>query len=154
MKLCLVDPESKELKQFLNPPNPQDFQDGDMVGTLQCYWDTSGAVPFFGPTDDNLRFVYDTVEGVFNVLPDAKHTTWDSESQSWIVDRPSLMDHIRGERTHALSTTDWTQLSDAPLSAEKKQEFAEYRQALRDMPATNENVESPGEVVWPTVPSL
>jgi len=154
MKLCLVNPESKELIQFLNPPNPQDYQNGDMVGPHQCYWDTADAVPFFIVDDENHRFVYDVVEGIFNMHSDTKHTSWDSETQSWVTDRPSLLDNIRVDRNMLLKNTDWTQVTDAPFSSEKKQEFVTYRQALRDMPSTYENVGAPGDVVWPTPPSL
>ena len=27
MKLCLIDPNTKELLQIMNPPNPQDFEE-------------------------------------------------------------------------------------------------------------------------------
>lgn len=35
-------------------------------------------------------------------------------------------------RRFLLKDSDWTQLPDVPLSAEKKAEWATYRQALRD----------------------
>lgn len=40
----------------------------------------------------------------------------------------------RADRNALLATTDWTQLADAALSAEKKAEWVQYRQALRDLP--------------------
>ena len=43
---------------------------------------------------------------------------------------------IRGERDRLLTATDWTQLPDAPLTAEQRQSWREYRQALRDAPAS------------------
>jgi len=58
---------------------------------------------------------------------------------------------IRDKRNGYLGKTDWTQMPDAPLTAEKKTEFAEYRQALRDI--TN-NLDNSDEVVWPTEPTL
>jgi hypothetical protein len=39
---------------------------------------------------------------------------------------------IRGWRNSELSRTDWTQLADSPLN---KEAWANYRQALRDLPA-------------------
>ena len=39
---------------------------------------------------------------------------------------------IRAWRNSQLARTDWTQLADSPLD---KQAWAEYRQALRDLPA-------------------
>lgn len=56
---------------------------------------------------------------------------------------------IRSQRNSLLSLSDWTQLADAPLTAEQKQEWAEYRQALRDVP---EQAGFPENVVWPSTP--
>lgn len=47
-----------------------------------------------------------------------------------------LYEGLRIERNKLLLQSDWTQLSDAPLSNEKKQEWANYRQQLRDLPDT------------------
>ena len=47
-----------------------------------------------------------------------------------------LYEGLRRQRNKLLLESDWTQLSDAPLSAEKKQEWADYRQQLRDLPDT------------------
>jgi hypothetical protein len=57
---------------------------------------------------------------------------------------------IRRERRSILSECDWTQGNDSPLSSEKKAEWAEYRQALRDLPST---VTDPTHVTWPTPPT-
>ena len=57
---------------------------------------------------------------------------------------------VRAQRNSLLSLSDWTQLADAPLTAEKKQAWAEYRQALRDVP---EQADFPDAVAWPMAPS-
>jgi len=41
---------------------------------------------------------------------------------------------MRSKRDGLLSGSDWTQLADSPLTDSKKQEWATYRQALRDFP--------------------
>ena len=56
---------------------------------------------------------------------------------------------VRAQRNSLLNLCDWTQLSDAPLTTEQKQEWAEYRQALRDVP---EQAGFPAAVVWPSAP--
>ena len=56
---------------------------------------------------------------------------------------------IRAQRNLLLTQCDWTQLPDAPLTAEQKQAWAEYRQALRDVP---EQAGFPENVAWPLVP--
>ena len=56
---------------------------------------------------------------------------------------------IRNERNLRLAYTDWTQLPDAPLKAEQKAAYAEYRQALRDIP---EQAGFPDAIEWPEEP--
>jgi len=55
---------------------------------------------------------------------------------------------VRGERNFRLMRCDWTQLPDAPLSNIEMQEWASYRQALRDI-TTQSN---PFNIQWPTAP--
>lgn len=43
---------------------------------------------------------------------------------------------LRSERNALLSYSDWTQIPDAPLSDNKRQEWVNYRQQLRDLPDT------------------
>jgi len=43
---------------------------------------------------------------------------------------------VRLWRNSELARTDWTQMPDSPLTAEQRQAWADYRQALRDFPAT------------------
>lgn len=60
------------------------------------------------------------------------------------------MDQIRFQRDQKLAESDWTQLSDSPLSSTVKTAWATYRQALRDITTTYPN---PEDVVWPTPPN-
>ena len=57
---------------------------------------------------------------------------------------------LRAQRNSLLVASDYTQLQDAHLSAEKKSAWADYRQALRDLP---ENATDPTQVTWPVSPS-
>jgi len=56
---------------------------------------------------------------------------------------------IRAERNGKLSSSDWTQIADAALGAHTAEEWATYRQELRDLPSKHSKV---SEVVWPTPP--
>lgn len=56
---------------------------------------------------------------------------------------------IRARRNGLLASSDWTQLPDAPLTAEEKQAWSDYRQLLRDI---MENVTTIDQVVWPDEP--
>ena len=53
---------------------------------------------------------------------------------------------VRAQRDALLAETDWTQVSDAPVNA---QAWADYRQALRDVP---EQPGFPGDIEWPAKP--
>ena len=44
------------------------------------------------------------------------------------------LQRVRLERNKMLLNTDWTQVSDAPLSSSGRQLYREYRQYLRDIP--------------------
>lgn len=60
------------------------------------------------------------------------------------------MDEIRAERDVLLRDSDFSQLDDAPYNASSKAEWATYRQALRDLPASVGDVD---DVTWPVKPS-
>jgi hypothetical protein len=62
---------------------------------------------------------------------------------------PLTWDTIRAQRNFLLAQSDWTQLADAPLTAEQKNAWTVYRQALRDVPSS---FSTPEEVVWPAIP--
>jgi hypothetical protein len=60
---------------------------------------------------------------------------------------------IRPNRDRLLAISDWTQIPDAPLTTEKKAEWAAYRQELRNLPATFSDAVYPNEVIWPESPA-
>ena len=57
---------------------------------------------------------------------------------------------IRNRRNALLKESDWTQYPDSPLSAEQKQAWATYRQALRDIP---NQAGFPTDVQFPAAPN-
>lgn len=57
------------------------------------------------------------------------------------------IDRVRSKRNGLLKESDWTQLSDAPVS---HQAWSDYRQALRDIP---EQSGFPSNVIWPEKPT-
>ena len=56
---------------------------------------------------------------------------------------------VRSRRNGMLRNTDWTQIGDAALGDHTAEEWATYRQSLRDVPQTYSRV---SEVVWPNDP--
>ena len=59
---------------------------------------------------------------------------------------------IRSKRNELLKESDWTQLNDCPLSASKKQEWATYRQQLRDLPSSYQSANNIADVIFPSNP--
>lgn len=59
---------------------------------------------------------------------------------------------IRRVRDIRLANSDWTQMPDAPLSEESKQQWSTYRQQLRDLPDSYPNLTSMDNVVFPEKP--
>lgn len=55
---------------------------------------------------------------------------------------------VRDGRNQLLLGCDWTQLSDSPLTTEKKNEWQTYRQSLRDITEQSD----PFSINWPTKP--
>jgi hypothetical protein len=56
---------------------------------------------------------------------------------------------VRNERNTKLTQCDWTQLDDTPLDNLAKSAWANYRQALRDVP---DQAGFPFNVTWPVQP--
>ena len=65
----------------------------------------------------------------------------------------TALNELRQERSSMLLGTDFTQLNDASLTDQEKNEWAIYRQALRDLPQNNPNIKDISEVVFPDPPS-
>lgn len=57
--------------------------------------------------------------------------------------------NIRAQRDKLLRATDYTQMPDLPIDPERRAEWAVYRQALRDLPASPEILD---QLSWPIPP--
>jgi len=88
---------------------------------------------------------YKIVNNVRIELTASEEAELDAQAEAADLD----MNHIRGQRDGLLRSTDWTQLGDAALGDHTAEEYAEWRQALRDLPQTYSRV---SEVVWPEDP--
>lgn len=84
--------------------------------------------------------------------PQGDLSYWDSNAEMWRLDNTKLQSYIREMRNYKLTACDWTQLPDAPLNAQKKEEWLTYRQKLRDLPPLYNNVTDFNHVVWPNPP--
>lgn len=78
--------------------------------------------------------------------------TWNGTTWTWDIE--DMRDLVRGRRLDKLNTSDWTQVSDVPLTDAKKAEWATYRQSLRDMPTlVDSDTSSVDSLTWPTEPA-
>ena len=70
-----------------------------------------------------------------------------------LEDRAAAVDldftFTRAHRDALLRESDWTQIADAALGDHTAEEWAAYRQELRDLPSKHSKV---SEVVWPDDP--
>ncbi len=65
----------------------------------------------------------------------------------------SCATELRIQRDRLLKESDWTQAADSPLSDTKKAEWATYRQALRDLPASYASETDLTKVNFPDIPT-
>ena len=128
-------PNRIRLSTGLTKTDRSTFTEKDLV-------DAGYTGPYEKP-DDIVRGFFEKVE-------------WNSESLSWektTIPELELMAKVRVERNNGLELSDWTQLPDSPLTEEKKAEWAEFRQKLRDLP---ENIPSDptkySNFIWPQRP--
>ncbi len=93
-----------------------------------------------------------TPEGKFQ-LSEAEELEIDAQEQAWAdgADDRLAAEH-RATRNQLLANSDWTVLTDSPLTDDVKTSWATYRTALRNLP-TNENWPSLEDADWPTKPS-
>jgi len=109
-------------------------------------WSGNEGVKFY-PVEEATRPKYDPLYKIHNpeyTIDDINYkvvqtylTTPVSDEIAWNI--------IRQQRNNKLYESDWTQLADAPLSDEQKDEYKIYRKALRDITIQND----PFSIVWP-----
>ena len=85
------------------------------------------------------------VNNVYIEMTDAEVAQGNAAAEAADLD----MSGVRSDRNNRLRNSDWTQLGDAALGDHTAEEWATYRQSLRDLPATYSRV---SEVVWPNDP--
>ena len=119
---------------FPNVSFPAEVND-ESINQFYVYRVQSTARPSY---DDTVNTLVDSVELV--------NEKW---VQKWIVENITeevAIFNVRRKRDRLLSETDWLALSDNVLT----EEWAAYRQALREVP---QQTGFPFEVVWPVEPS-
>jgi hypothetical protein len=76
-------------------------------------------------------------------------------ANQWVAGEtaPANIQTLKAYRNDALLLSDWTQIPDSPLSDDKKTEWANYRQAMRDLPGQQADPYNPDNFTgWPSKP--
>lgn len=103
-----------------------------------------GSQPSHDPKTQTLTYqdVVDADAKVVNFVWSAVSYTQDQIDAEW--------NKVRVIRNSRLKSCDYTQLSDVPMTAQEKSDWATYRQALRNLP---QNTVNPFDVSWPVQPA-
>jgi len=99
---------------------------------------------------DNNAWVDKAVSPGDGYIYNPETNTWATPPEDYAL--ASTWNTARRMRDMLLLQTDVTQLSDFPITAEKKAAFATYRQQLRDTPQAQSSVDKIENIVWPTHP--
>lgn len=76
-------------------------------------------------------------------------SVFDYVLKQWVQNSDLAENYVKTNRNRLLYQSDWTQLPNSPLTTQKQQEWADYRQQLRDITSQSGY---PFNVVWPTQP--
>ena len=74
---------------------------------------------------------------------------FDINTKQWVLSSDLAKSFVLPKRMYILLNSDWTQLPNCPLTPEKQQEWAQYRQQIRDITTQSGY---PFNVDWPVQP--
>ena len=98
----------------------------------------------FIKTTDSIDYIRQTVDYIYD--EDLNQVIETVVSVDDVTE--SVLEWVRSTRDYLLKESDWTQVTDSPLTDTLKTQWATYRQALRDLPDTCDT----SNVVYPTKP--
>ena len=129
-----------------NTSFPRNLSD-ELLAEYGMYRVESGTPPEFDEITQQL------IQDALPTLIDGKWvinwTVVDKDQDQIDRDTQAKAETVRSQRNGLLLKSDWTQLTDAPLTADQKTAWANYRQELRDI--TNQ-AGFPTNVTWPVEP--
>ena len=114
--------------------------------------DTHGVI--IGLAQDDKHYVKD---GKILEYPERPSLDFEWNGTHWVQVKSDAeiiaekAERLRNTRNTLLAKSDWTQMPDSPLSQEQRQAWADYRQALRDLPQSNLDLDA---VKWPQQPEV
>jgi hypothetical protein len=122
-----------------------DNETGAILGTGLCQDSDFNVVPegttAYVNTGDWRDDTHKFVDGEFVEIV---QTDAEALAEMWLS--------VRTIRDGRLKDSDWTQVTDSPLTAEQRSAWQMYRQDLRDVTYDNSHVTNLASIDWPTVP--
>lgn len=151
MKYTVYDIQSKEILRY-GTCSEHDFalQASEGQGVIEGEHTSAEAY-----VDNGVVVLYTEQQAQTKANKPSFFFVWSNQTFQWEDPRDSqqkyndAVDAINVQRIQLLYQSDWTQIPNNPLTPEKQQEWADYRQQLRDIPTQSGY---PFNVVWPTQP--
>jgi len=138
--------DNGEVQHVISPGHDNDYTNGQVYDGLTAIEVSSDV--------DAMTLIHTKyyVNGAWQTRV-AQTSPWqDWSGTAWTFNSARFWLHIRQERDMKLMATDWTQMPDVTFSTGVKAAWTTYRQALRNVPASNSTVASIDDVVWPNQP--
>lgn len=124
---------------------------GQITKTGQCVdfdFNLQGQNVIEGFANDATQYIVN--KQIVNMPPKPDGAAYfDYDKKQWVLDYPTQEAIVKKQRDELLYKSDWTQISNNPLTPAKQEEWAIYRQQLRDI---TQQPGYPFNVVWPTKP--
>tara|TARA_B110000093_G_scaffold87414_1_gene94647 strand:+ start:839 stop:1288 length:450 start_codon:yes stop_codon:yes gene_type:complete len=147
IKVAMVK-DNGEIQTIVCPSVDSLYEDGQDCGEV-----TARILPFETDTMNALELTYWHNDAWATRTARPSHlSVWEGHDTGWVTPVEPLGSVIRDKRGILLINSDWTQVPDTPLADAKKAEWAEYRQALRDLPQDYLSATSLDDITWPTKP--
>lgn len=104
----------------------------------------------FNTTDFSMSYIENSTIVSKPLKPEGFYE-WNSDTKQWEIDLDAAKKDVLAKRDALLYASDWTQIPNGPLTEQQMQEWAVYRQELRDI--TNQ-AGYPTNVVFPVAPTV
>ena len=101
-----------------------------------------------GFVDDANYYIENGIPIAIPTSP-SPYAVFNFSTKQWVLNENLAIAEVSDQRQKLLYASDWTQIPNNPLTAEKQAEWATYRQQLRDIPSQSGY---PFNVIWPTPP--
>lgn len=137
-----------ELKGITSPA------DDDQYVNLEKYGDNTAVIIPAEIDNDELMVLgwYDTDTDQWKDRTECPSLYHLWQDKQWTFNSDNFFEIVREQRDQKLFESDWTQMSDAPITDAKRAEWVTYRQVLRDIPATYSDATAMDAITFPAKP--